>query len=75
MIFFREVRRPHCLFGFRINARESAAPGQEWKEDEDPGGRVPIRDGTVIYGNFMEQLQAADMGLPTDYAPKGVTWI
>ena len=75
VILFREAERPHCLFGFRMFAREPVAPGQQWKEKEDPEGRAPIGHGTVIYGNLMEQLQAADMGLPKDCDPDGITWI
>ncbi|BCL82356.1 hypothetical protein ccbrp13_48210 [Ktedonobacteria bacterium brp13] len=45
------------------------------KEKEDPEGRVPIGHGTVIYGNLMEQLQAADMGLPKDCDTDDITWI
>jgi hypothetical protein len=76
VILFREAERPNCLFGFRMLAREPVAPGQEWKENEDPEGRVPTGHGTVIYGNLMEQLQAADMGLPKDCAADdSITWI
>lgn len=75
VIFFRVASRPHCLFGFRLFAREPVAPGHEWKENEDLEGRDPMGHGTVIYGNRMEQLQAADMGLPKDCTSDGVTWI
>ena len=74
VILFREGKRPHCLFGFRMFAREPVAPEQEWKENEDPEGQA-IGHGTVIYGNLMERLQAADMGLPKDCLAAGVTWI
>lgn len=76
VILFREAERPDCLFGFRMPAREPVASGQEWKENEDHEGRVPIGHGTVIYGNLMEQLQAADMGLPKNCAADDdITWI
>ncbi len=75
VILFREVQRPHCLFGFRMVAREPVEPEQQWKEEEDPEGRAPIGHGTVIYGNLMEHIQAADMGLPDECDPDGITWI
>jgi len=75
VILFREVERPYCLFGFRMFAREPVEPGRQWKEIEDPEGRAPIGHGTVIYGNLMEQIQAANMGLPEECEPDGVTWI
>ena len=75
VVLFREAERPHCLFGFRTLAREPVEPERQWKEEEDPQERIPIGHGTVIYGNFMEQLQAADMGLPEECDPQGITWI
>jgi hypothetical protein len=75
VILFREAERPHCLFSFRMFAREPVEPEQQWKEDEDPEGRAPMGHGTVIYGNLMEQIQAADMGLPDECDPDGITWI
>jgi hypothetical protein len=75
VIVFRDVDHPHCLFGFCMFAREPVAPEQQWKESEDPEGRAPMGHGTVIYGNFMEHLQAADMGLPEDCDTEGITWL
>ena len=44
VILFREVRRPQCLFGFRIGSREPPPvdkPDWQWRESEDPEGRFP----------------------------------
>ena len=75
IILFREVERPSCLFGFRMLAREPIEPERQWREIEDPEGQAPIGHGTVIYGNLMEHIQAADMGLPKECDPYGITWI
>lgn len=75
VILFRVAERPHCLFGFRMFAREPVEPGQQWKENEDPEGHAPIGHGTVIYGNLMEHIQATNMGLPEECGPDGITWI
>ena len=78
VILFREARRPQCLFGFRIGSREPPPidnPDWQWQESEDPEGRIPQGHATVIFGNLMEQVEAADMGLPKECDPHGITWI
>ena len=75
VILFREAGHPNCLFGFRMFAREPVELERQWKENEDPEGRAPIGHGTVIYGNLMEHIQAADMGLPEECDPDGITCI
>lgn len=75
VIVFRAVGRPHCLFGFRMLAREPVVPELQGKESEDPEELTPIAQGWVIYANLMERIQAADMGLPKDCATEGITWL
>jgi len=70
VILFREAKRLHCLFGFRMCAHESVGPDQLWSEND-----APVGYGTVIYGNLMEHIQAAKMGLPEDCDTDNITWI
>ena len=76
-IFFREVVRPECLFGYWFEA-------VEWeKESEDPIVLNPQEGywnpehwaGTTIVTNFEEQVDAAGFGLPPHCDPEGITWI
>jgi hypothetical protein len=71
VILFRTARHPHCLFGFRMAARELG----EWEGNTDPEELVPTAQGMVIYANFKEQIEASDMGLPEECHPDGITWI
>lgn len=75
VIVFRASGHPNCLFGFRMFASEPVEPERQWKENEDPEGQEPIGHGTVIFGNLMEHIQAADMGLPGECVQDGITWI
>ena len=72
VILFRDPQRPHCLFGFRTDP----SPPQILTVD---GGLVPDTDpeghAEVLYVNLMEEVEAADMGLPEECADKGVTWL
>lgn len=71
VILFRTARRPHCLFGFRMAAREQ----EKWEGDTGPEELGPTAQGIVVYSNFMEQIMASDMGLPEECHPDGITWI
>ena len=78
VILFREVRRPQCLFGFRIGSREPPPvdkPDWQWQESEDPKGRIPQGHATVIFGNLMEQVEATAIGLPKECDSDAITWI
>lgn len=75
VILFREVQRPQCIFGFRMEAREPGRPvlttlDGRLEEVVDPDGWA-----AVIYGNLLERVEAADMGLPEDCDPASITWI
>jgi hypothetical protein len=67
VILFREVRRPRCVFGFRMETRE---PGIPPTPDESPEGW-----GEVIFANLQERIEAVDMGLPEDCDSNSITWI
>ncbi len=73
VILFRELGRPHCVFGFRTLAHE---PTPQLLPD---GRRGEIDDAEgwafVIMVNLREHIEAADMGLPGDCDANGITWI
>lgn len=78
VILFREVRRPQCIFGFRTYAREPTPPGAlEWQKDvwDDPDGEGPQVDADMIAARLREEVEAADIGLPMNCDPTGITWI
>jgi hypothetical protein len=78
VILLREARRPHCLFGFRIAVREPSPVDNsdwQWQDREDPEGSIPQGSAQVIFANLMERVEAADMGLPEECDPDGITWI
>lgn len=73
VILFREVRRPQCIFGFRMELHEPGRPvlnTLDGREIEDPDSWA-----NVIFANFQERIEAADMGLPEDCDPAGITWV
>jgi len=81
-ILFRDDARPRCLFGWRFPATELDSDVWEGVEHPDPwekGLRGPeqaeIWAGTFAITNFEEQIEAADLGLPTDCDPDGITWV
>jgi hypothetical protein len=67
VILFREARRPHRVFGFRTPAREPVSP-----HTPDP---PPETVAATIFGNLMERVEAADMGLPKNCDASDITWI
>ncbi|CAN5626904.1 hypothetical protein BH24ACT22_BH24ACT22_05200 [soil metagenome] len=62
MILFRYLDRPECLFGFA------------WGSLETLGDTAEV-DATICWANFDEILYAADLGLPKECSPEGITWI
>jgi hypothetical protein len=72
VILFRDVQRPHCLFGFRTDPSPPQVLTADGSLvlDEDPEGLAEI-----LYVNLKESVEAADMGLPKECIDNGVTWI
>jgi hypothetical protein len=78
VLLFREVGRPHCLFGFRTDACEpppADQPDWKWDESSDPQREFPQGTAEMIFANLQEHVEASDMGLPANCNPDGVTWI
>src|SRR5947209_5810793 len=78
VILFREVGRPHCLFGFRTLAHEPPpmhSPEWQWQASEDPEGGIPQIHAEIIFVNLQERIEAADMGLPEECNPGSITWV
>ncbi|HLZ62334.1 MAG TPA: hypothetical protein VKR06_35770 [Ktedonosporobacter sp.] len=78
VILFREIQRPHCLFGFRTLAREPLPPNlseRQQKTYDDSDGEGPQVDADMIAARLREHIEAADMGLPQNCDSDGITWI
>lgn len=79
VILFREAARPHCLFGFRVPAREGTLQGaseEQRKAWNNPEGTGPqVYADIIVNGWLRERIEAADMGLPANCDPRRITWI
>lgn len=78
VVLFREVGRPHCLFGYRREAYEpppADQPDWKWDESNDPQGEGPQVAADMIFAHLQERVEASDMGLPEDCNPNSITWI
>ena len=59
-VLYRDLRRPECLFGWRIEAMEP--------EDE------PDIWATIVWANFLEHVTGTPHGLPAGCSEEGITW-
>lgn len=79
VILFREAARPHCLFGYRVPAREDIVQGASEEQRKiwyDPEGIGPqVYADIIVNGWLRERIEAADMGLPSNCDPHSITWI
>lgn len=82
-IMFREESRPRCLFGWRFPATEADSDSIDpyverpapWEEGLRGAEQAEIWAGTIALTNFVEQIEAVDLGLPPQCDPEGVTWV
>lgn len=68
VLTFKHRDRPGCVFGFRMQLSLTSA-----REDgviDHPESAV-----NVIKANVDEEIEAADLGLPTDCSAGQVTWL
>jgi hypothetical protein len=63
-VIFKHEDYPGCMFGSR-----------GWRVAEMVEYVDPHPSLTVMWANIMEQIEASDLGLPTDAKPGEVTWI
>lgn len=75
-VLFRADDRPECLFGRRWS--------NIWTMELEDQKNMPVRisDEEAIEGfvtlfivNLAEEIEAVDLGLPSDCDPDSVTWI
>jgi hypothetical protein len=82
-IMFREESRPGCMFGWRFPATEADSDSidpyterpSSWEEGLRGAEQAEIWGGTIVLTNFVEQIEAVDLGLPPECDPDGVTWV
>ena len=67
VVFYRDLERPGCLFGWRMEAVEPVA--QDGSPPSDPESWT-----TVVGANFAEHVIGTPRGLPEGCSPEGVTW-
>ncbi|MBV9708899.1 MAG: hypothetical protein JO125_16000 [Chloroflexi bacterium] len=78
VILFRQARSPHCLFGFRMPAREGFIQGvsqEQLRVWNDPEGSGPQVDADMIIGYLREEIVGNPKGLPPDCPAETIVWI
>ncbi len=60
VVLYRDVRRPGCLFGWRMEAVEPEDEPEIWT--------------TVVWANFREHVIGTPHGLPAKCSEEGITW-
>lgn len=68
VILYRDLDRPDCLFGWRIEAMEPVSPAQH------PGPAHPEEWAIIVSANFQEHILGTPYGLPKNCSPKGINW-
>jgi hypothetical protein len=59
-VLYRDLRRPECLFGWRMEAT-----GPEYEPDIW---------ATIVCANFLEHVIGTPHGLPAECSGEGITW-
>ena len=70
-------------FGWRFPATEADSDAidpyterpSSWEEGRRGAEQAEIWAGTIVLTNFVEQIEAVDLGLPPECVPDGVTWV
>jgi hypothetical protein len=60
VVLYRDLRRPECLFGWRMEAMEPEDETEIW--------------ATIVWANFLEHVIGTPHGLPAECSGKGITW-
>ncbi len=74
-IFFRDDARPECLFGWRYPATDSEAPDDLQAMTSWGPEQAEFAAEVFVITSFVEQIEAVDMGLPTECGPEAITWV
>jgi hypothetical protein len=64
VVLYRDLRRPECLFGWRMEAMEP---------EEEPE-MEPELWTTIVWANFLEHVIGTPYGLPAKCSEEGITW-
>jgi hypothetical protein len=59
-VLYRDLRRPECLFGWRMGAMEPEYEPEIW--------------ATIVWANFLEHVIGTPHGLPAECSGEGITW-
>ena len=60
VVLYRDLRRPECLFGWRMEAMEPEYEPDIW--------------ATIVWANFQEYVIGTPYGLPAECSDEGITW-
>ena len=74
-ILFRDLGRPDCLFGFRIEAVEDPDElGEATSHHTDLTSAAQMWAG-IVWALFEEEVFASGCGLPRNCSREAITWI
>jgi hypothetical protein len=60
VVLYRDLHRPECLFGWRMEAMEPENEPDVWT--------------TIVWANFQEHVIGTPYGLPAECSEEGITW-
>src|SRR5947209_6887758 len=77
IILFRDSKRPHCVFGFRMSAINHTDPHLMFPASDETQMAVeePEIWANLIKVNLQEKIEAANYGLPDECDSEHITWI
>ncbi len=75
VVLFRDLGRPKCLFGYRIEALETPDILREGSNPYLDPSSAPRGWAENVWVLFEEEVFAFGRGLPNDRSPEGVTWV
>lgn len=77
VVLFRETARPECLFGWRFPVSdESSQENSTGETTQTLGPEQAIAWArAIVLSNFLEQIEASGLGLPSKCDPDDVTWV
>ncbi len=74
VILFRDDARPGCLFGWRFPSNDEREADPEAKRSWGLP-QAEVWAGTIVLTNFVEQIMAEGLGLPSECDPERTTWV
>jgi hypothetical protein len=69
VILYRDLQRPACRFGWRMDAVEWTSPDRDPLLVSDPDIWT-----TIMWANFREHIIGSPRGLPKSCLPERITW-